>query len=856
MRKIFLICFLLVSALCFGQYPVNQTIGSDSTLVTSRGGFKGRIINWSFADTAAANLQRIRQYPGAQIFTTVDSAMWFRSPIGNKWIQMFANTGGGGGGDTLVWKMSGNTVGLRQATPVLGTLDLYDLNVITDGVTRFVVPSNGINRSSAASNKYLMIDTIGKYLYYGDAGSSNAWSILGNSGTSPSTNWLGTNDNQPIILKMNNLPYGFWGVTAGFAMGQYASDSMRQMGIYTNIAIGARNLRWSANTSFAGNTAVGAQSMRLNVDGYRNTGLGSLAMHTNTNGIQNTALGWAAGERLTGSYNTYIGAVAGRSGGDGTGNTAIGHASLNENTTWISAINVVSGGSGYTTATVVITAPALSGTGVNSVQATATATISSGVITGITITNNGAGYTNAGTGYTGFLDQVFTSANTPVAATITGDGTGATLSVELASGDYNVAIGEGVVGRVNFVGDYNVFLGTGAGSLTSSRRDNDYGTLLGAYADYLPSTPKLTNVTAIGYNSRVGQSNSIVLGDTVAVTNVGIGTAYPDATSLLDVKSTTRGILIPRMTTAQRSAISSPATSLLLFNTDSAKFEFYTGSAWAVIGGSSGGGGGVTTLAAIGSTPNANGATISGSTLNLEPANASFGGVVTTGSQTFAGDKTFNGLVTGRAGSAAGVTYSFGGTNAATGFWSPGANQISVALTGINYFTFEEGQLKVRNNWQFGFATGDPTVTSADVGFIRSSSGTITVNDGGGTGTPGGDLRVADEAYDATAWNGSLEVPTKNAIRDKFEDMFLSGSATLDFGSTAASSSADLTITVTGAADGDAVSLGVPNGSVNGNSCYTAWVSATNTVTVRFNNYQTVGAIDPASGTFKVRVIK
>ena len=54
------------------------------------------------------------------------------------------------------------------------------------------------------------------------------------------------------------------------------------------------------------------------------------------------------------------------------------------------------------------------------------------------------------------------------------------------------------------------------------------------------------------------------------------------------------------------------------------------------------GGSGVTTLAAIGSSPNANGATISGSILNLEPASASFGGVVTTGTQTFAGAKTFN----------------------------------------------------------------------------------------------------------------------------------------------------------------------------------------------------------------------
>lgn len=46
------------------------------------------------------------------------------------------------------------------------------------------------------------------------------------------------------------------------------------------------------------------------------------------------------------------------------------------------------------------------------------------------------------------------------------------------------------------------------------------------------------------------------------------------------------------------------------------------------------------TLAAIGSTPNANAASLSGQILNLQPASASFGGVVTTGTQTFAGSKT------------------------------------------------------------------------------------------------------------------------------------------------------------------------------------------------------------------------
>ena len=48
------------------------------------------------------------------------------------------------------------------------------------------------------------------------------------------------------------------------------------------------------------------------------------------------------------------------------------------------------------------------------------------------------------------------------------------------------------------------------------------------------------------------------------------------------------------------------------------------------------------TLSAIGSTANANGATLTGQVLNLQPADASFGGVVTTGTQTFAGAKIFS----------------------------------------------------------------------------------------------------------------------------------------------------------------------------------------------------------------------
>jgi hypothetical protein len=55
----------------------------------------------------------------------------------------------------------------------------------------------------------------------------------------------------------------------------------------------------------------------------------------------------------------------------------------------------------------------------------------------------------------------------------------------------------------------------------------------------------------------------------------------PDASSMLEIKSTSKGMLIPRMTAAQRTAIAIPATSLLVFQTDGISgFYYYTGAAW------------------------------------------------------------------------------------------------------------------------------------------------------------------------------------------------------------------------------------------------------------------------------------
>lgn len=63
--------------------------------------------------------------------------------------------------------------------------------------------------------------------------------------------------------------------------------------------------------------------------------------------------------------------------------------------------------------------------------------------------------------------------------------------------------------------------------------------------------------------------------------HIGSNTTYPSA--ILSANSTDKGFLPPCMTTAQKGAISSPATGLVVFDTDLAKLCVYTGSAWETI---------------------------------------------------------------------------------------------------------------------------------------------------------------------------------------------------------------------------------------------------------------------------------
>jgi len=61
---------------------------------------------------------------------------------------------------------------------------------------------------------------------------------------------------------------------------------------------------------------------------------------------------------------------------------------------------------------------------------------------------------------------------------------------------------------------------------------------------------------------------------------VGIGTNAPDSSAILELQSSNRGFLMPRLTTVQLLQIDDPATGLLIFNIDSLDFWYFTGGLW------------------------------------------------------------------------------------------------------------------------------------------------------------------------------------------------------------------------------------------------------------------------------------
>jgi hypothetical protein len=124
-----------------------------------------------------------------------------------------------------------------------------------------------------------------------------------------------------------------------------------------------------------------------------------------------------------------------------------------------------------------------------------------------------------------------------------------------------------------------------AGGAINTNATTLAGTLVGY--NFTPSITSENNVTILAFRSALGAASNrwnLYMSGTAANYMAGIltiGTASPNASAQLQVDSTVRGFLPPRMTAAQRAAISSPATGLMVYQTDGTEGVYvYSGGAW------------------------------------------------------------------------------------------------------------------------------------------------------------------------------------------------------------------------------------------------------------------------------------
>jgi hypothetical protein len=533
-------------------------------------------------------------------------------------------------------------LGMALPTTVGGT----GLTSFTAGDILYYSSSNKLTKLGIGANGYALTST-GSAPQWTSTGSAG-WQLVGNSGTTAGTNFVGTTDNVNLVFKRN-------GVQSGLIDSVAAGLGKTLFGFGAGVSATVPN----------GTTAFGFKALALNSGGTGgNTAFGNLAAYSNTSQTDNTAVG--------------SGALYSNNSAGSNNNTAVGSGAL------------------YTT-------------------------------------TNGAG------------------GNTAVGA----------FALNLMSyGSVNTAIGPSAL---RYITNYsaNIAIGSAAGAyytgtnnLTASTSSIYIGNTAMAKANGSSNEIVIgSSAIGLGNNTAVLGANTQLDAGIYGKLHVASGSgslAIFDTSAQLQVISTTKTMLPPRMTTNQRNGITS----------------------------------GVYLSTRVGGTGYTNGTYV---------ANALTGGTGTgaTATLTIAG-----GIVT----------------------------------------------TVVIQNPGYGYVSGD-VLSSSGIGGGSGFTLTLTTMS---TATAGGEVYDATLnkpfVWDGTRWNEGAKI--------------LSNSATLDFGSTAAGASSDLTITVTGAADGDVTAVGVVNASTNANGVFTSWVSAANTVTVRFTNTNLVTAIDPASGTFKVKVFK
>jgi hypothetical protein len=476
-----------------------------------------------------------------------------------------------------------------------------------------------------------------------------------------------------------------------------------------NVVMGYQALLSSVSNSSNDNTAIGFKSMFNNTTGSQNSVLGYQTLYNNASGTDNVALGYTAGQYFgagtlaltNSSQSIFVGSNVRAGTNSSTNEVVIGYGSIGNGS------NTVTIGNSSTTANYFKGSINLTGN-VNGGTWSGT-TIGSnfggaGSITGL-LKANGSGVVSAavaGTDYQAPLTAgtSYISPNAAITAAtktkITYDAFGlVTAGADATTADiapstnrnYVTDVQAGVISNTSGTntGDETAStiktklgIATLSGSNTGDQTITLTGDVTGTGTGSFAATLTNTAVTAAAYGSSTAiptftvdskgrltaASTAVIVADAGTLTGTSLASTVTGS-SITSVGTITQGvwsgtaIAIAKGGTgattkaAAFDALSPMTTSgdIIYGGTNGTGTRLGVGSNGQVLTLASGvpswaSPTGITALAAIGSTANANGASISGNTLNLQPASNLYGGVVTTAAQTFAGAKTFSALVT------------------------------------------------------------------------------------------------------------------------------------------------------------------------------------------------------------------
>lgn len=138
---------------------------------------------------------------------------------------------------------------------------------------------------------------------------------------------------------------------------------------------------------------------------------------------------------------------------------------------------------------------------------------------------------------------------------------------------------------IQFNGGSNTFpmlKRNGAGLEVRLADDSGYATIRPGNIIVGGNNDQINASTNSGFMELTTNASGISLNVTSRV-NIGFNGVGGSASAILQVDSTTKGFLPPRMTTTERDAIASPAAGLVVYNTTTNVLNFYNGSAWGAI---------------------------------------------------------------------------------------------------------------------------------------------------------------------------------------------------------------------------------------------------------------------------------